>query len=360
MRLRFNMRVPRLFHDTLLARPAFVAPDRAGRPGDFDGATPLGGPDRCPFCAGNEPLTPPEVLRSPAAEPGLPGGGPWRARIVPNRFPFVVTDADAAAAATAAGGGTVARGIHDVVVESPDHVESILAVAPAAWREVWLLCRERMALLAGRDDVAWATLFKNSGAAAGASLEHVHSQLVALDFVPPTILAEIEAARRPTDPFADMIARAEADGRIVAALAGGSGGTEDGLVAIVPPAPRQPFETWILPRAATPHLHAASAGAVVALADLTHGFVDRLERLVPGANYNWWLHQPPFPGRHAAAHAAAAPQRTTSGSTPLPARYRWHLEIVPRINGLAGFELGTGCHVTTLAPEECARLLRAE
>lgn len=347
------MRVPGILHDALLSRPVFAAPDRAGRPGDFgDDTIPLGGRDGCPLCAGNESQTPPEVLRAPPAVPGLPGGGPWRSRIVPNRFPIVhdpLEDAADGRLAAACSFPTPALGNHNVIVESPDHVRSILDVAPAAWREVWLLCRERLAMLAARDDVAWAMIFKNSGPAAGASLEHVHSQLVAIDFVPPTIRAEIEAARRVADPFGAIIAEAEAAGRLVAEVShpAEGGAAADGLVAIVPPAPRQPFETWIIPRSPTPHLHAASAGDVAALADLTRSLVGRLERLVPGANYNWWLHQPPFSGRPAAP--------VTSDDL---ARCRWHVEFVPRIHGLAGFELGTGCHVTTVGPEECARLLR--
>jgi UDPglucose--hexose-1-phosphate uridylyltransferase len=323
------MRVPRLFHDTLLARPAFVAPDRAGRPGDFDGATPLGGPDRCPFCAGNEPLTPPEVLRSPAAEPGLPGGGPWRARIVPNCFP-IVTHAPGMAAATDA--ARTAHGVHDVVVESPQHVRSILDIDPSAWRDAWELMRRRLELLAGRDDLAWAHVFKNSGLRAGASLEHVHSQLVGLDFVPPVVRAELAAAA--AHPFAMLLDRAAAEGRIVAESAG--------LVALVPPAPRQPYETWILPATAAPHFHAAPPEHVTALAALTQSLVARLGRLAPAADYNWWLHQAPF-------------VRAAGGSA---AGWHWHLEILPRIHEFAGFELGTGCHITTLPAAESARQLR--
>jgi hypothetical protein len=82
-----------------------------------------------------------------------------------------------------------AHGVHDVVIEAADHVRSILAVDPAHWRDVWELCRQRLAALADRSDLAWATVFKNSGPRAGASLEHLHSQLIALDFVPPVIEA---------------------------------------------------------------------------------------------------------------------------------------------------------------------------
>ena len=322
---------PRIHHDPLLGRPVVVAPWRAERPDELAG-------DRisCPFCAGHEQLTPPDILR---ADDGTAGG--WRARIVPNRFPIVGTAAPGDASRTLPGAGApapldpapLASGVHDVVIESPAHVASILAIPPDDWRAVWELCHRRLAVLADARTVAWATVFKNSGAAAGASLEHVHSQLVGLDFLPPAVRAELAATATATDPFGAVIAAAAADERIVEEA--------DDLVAVVPPAPRQPFETWILPREPEPFFHETRPGRVAAVAALTQSFVRRLDRLVPQAAYNWWLHQPPF------AHHA-----------PSPPGWHWHLEILPRIHGLAGFELGTGCHVTTVAAREAAARLR--
>jgi UDPglucose--hexose-1-phosphate uridylyltransferase len=229
--------------------------------------------------------------------------------------------------------------VHEVVIESPAHVQSILAIDPAGWRDVWELCRERLATLADESGLAWATVFKNSGGRAGASLEHVHSQLVALDFVPPAIRAELSVAGRSADPFGDLVRSAKTEGRLV---------EEAGdLVAVVPPAPRQPFETWILPRTPEVYFHATTKERVAALALLTQSLIGRLDRLVPQADYNWWLHQPPY-ARAIASHPGVA----------VPAGWHWHLEIMPRINGLAGFELGAGCHITTATPEDSARRLR--
>ena len=226
-----------------------------------------------------------------------------------------------------------AHGVHDVIIESAAHHRTILEVDPESWRDVWELCRRRLAGLADRDDLAWAVVFKNSGPRAGASLEHLHSQLVALDFVPPFMQAELDAAARAADPFGDLVRSARAGGRIVA--------ESGGVVALVPTAPRQPYETWLVPIAPEPSFHACVSAAAVA--DLTRWFVERLERLVPGCQYNWWLHQLPF-GQHAPPHLAD--------------KWRWHIEILPRLSQFAGFELGTGCHITTVSPAESARRLR--
>jgi len=320
---------PQLHHDQLTARTVFVAPARAQRPNELEGAT-----IRCPFCAGNESLTPPALLQTPGSS-----AEPWRARIVPNTFP-IVTDPTIGSPPAARQTATTrpAQGVHEVVIESPAHVRSILAIDPTDWRDVWELCRERLAILADQNadqnGLAWATVFKNSGSRAGASLEHVHSQLVALDFVPPAMQSELAAASRTADPFGDLLRAAHAEDRIVDEIGD--------LVAVVPPAPRQPFETWILPRTAERYFHETRNERVAALAALTQSLIGRLDRLMPGADYNWWLHQLPY--ARAGVH--------------VPARWHWHLEIMPRINGLAGFELGAGCHITTATPQDSARLLR--
>jgi UDPglucose--hexose-1-phosphate uridylyltransferase len=325
---------PRRHHDPLAARTVLVAPRRAERPIELESADHGGGRlAECPFCAGNESLTPPDILRSPDA-----AAVPWQARIIPNRYPLVEdlpTGSVAAEEHAFAAASRPAHGVHDVVIESPAHVRSILDVDAARWRDVWELCRQRLAMLACRDDLVWATIFKNSGPRAGASLEHLHSQLVALDFVPPAIAAELEAAGRAADSFAELVRQAEAEGRIVA--------EEGDLVALVPHAIRQPFETWIVPRAAEAWFHATSPDRVAAVAALTRRFVSQLEAIVPGADYNWWLHQAP----HANCTKAM-----------LPDGWRWHLEILPRLASFAGFELGTGCHISVATPAESASLLR--
>jgi len=322
-------RDPRLHIDPVSGRVIFVAPDRADRPIDQPGSTASGTVETCPFCAGNEHLTPPDVARAADAS------GSWRARIVPNRYP-VVHDLPQASrsASTQPGGDRAAHGIHEVVIESPRHERSILAIDPGSWEIVWRLCRERLVALSSRPDLAWATIFKNSGPAAGASLEHVHSQLVAIDFVPAAIRAELAHAEVVPDAFEAVVREAEAGGRVVE--------SSGNLVALCPPAPRQPFETWIVPRHDAESFTSASDDDVAAVAFLTRSLIGRLGRIVPGADYNWWLHQAPFD--HAANGMAAG-------------GYRWHVEIMPRLAQLAGFELGAGCHITTLSPEESARRL---
>jgi len=319
---------PHRHHEPLALRTVFVAPQRAERPTQAGGT---GLTADCPFCAGHEARTPPTVLQCPA-DPTHP----WHVRLVPNQFPVVSEAAPATAPGDLAGLRQPAHGVHEVLVESPTHERSILAIDADHWRDAWWVCRNRLAALAGRPDLAWAFVFKNSGPAAGASLEHVHSQLVALDFLPPLVAGKIAIAGCSSDPFGTLIRQAEAEQRIVA--------EQGDLVALVPHAPRQPFETVILPRTACRHFHAADDAAVAALAALTRRIIARLNRIAPRADYNWWLHQAPFAS--VGAHAPGVEQ------------WHWHLEILPRLAEFAGFELATGCHITTMSPTESARRLR--
>lgn len=330
-------RHPIVHHDAGTGRAVFVAPGRDERPDDAALAAAHGGSAAawCPFCAGNESRTPPDILRAPAE------GAAWQARIVPNRYPFV--GAPVANGPQPPDQEAVSRqpahGAHDVVIESPRHDTSVASIDAAGWRAAWGLVQRRLADLAGRGDLAWGTVFKNSGTLAGASLEHVHSQIVAVDFLPPAVRAEYRAAARgpSTDPFADLLGEARASGRIVHEA--------DGLVALVPPAPRQPGETWIVPAAREAFFHAAASDRAIAVADLTRDLVARLERMLGRADYNWWLHE---------AAWATADERATAALE----RWHWHLEILPRVTHLAGFELATGCHITAVPAVEAAARLR--
>ncbi len=324
-------RDPLLCRDPLSPTTVFLAPRRNERPielADPRDAATAHEPDRaCPFCRGNEQLAPPDVLR-------LPAGDSWHARVVPNRYP-IVSEPDGAALGTLGKGAALptrpARGIHEVLIESPQHDTRVEQIAPQTWGTAWQAAWQRLATLARIPQLRWAMLFKNAGPQAGASLAHVHSQLVGLEFLPQVI--EEKTARLHDEPplHSRVIADAEDDGRLWA--------EEGGLVAFVPVAARQPFETCIMPRAAEPHFHSTPLESVAAIASLTHRYAQRLSELTDGADYNWWLHQAGFhEGR-------------------LAAGWHWHLEIMPRLTQLAGFELGSGCHICTMPPPHAATLL---
>lgn len=158
-----------------------VAPARSARPDDSGGSAGRA----CPFCAGNEDLTPPERMRVPSGVPD------WRIRVVPNKYAIV----GAIEASASAGDRPAfpATGDHEVVVESPRHDWDLRYADPDQATEILSAVRRRCRVLGAQRPAVIA--FRNYGKAAGASLSHPHSQIVALDRVPPALEARWRRAR---------------------------------------------------------------------------------------------------------------------------------------------------------------------
>lgn len=321
---------PEFRRDPVLPRWTILAPRRAARPHDV-----ADGPARpCPFCAGHENDTPPALLERRL--PDAPPDEPWSVRCVPNRFPVVEPACEFSPTAFAAQGCAPAAGLHHVVVESPRHETRFAALSPPQVRLLLDVYRTLLREAAGDPQWATAMVFKNVGAAAGASLTHVHSQFLALPFVPPAWEQEqralaADAASCATPYFARLVEEELRSGaRLVAQT--------PRLVAFCPFASRVPLETWIVPRTPAPYFHLASEALLDELAPLWHGLLTRLEALAPNPAYNvvW----------------CDAPLRTAATGSC------WRIEILPRLAQPAGLEWSTQCFANSVAPEAAARLLR--
>jgi len=207
----------------------------------------------------------------------------------------------------------------------------------SALTEVLLAWRARLADLGNDERFRSVLVFKNHGAEAGATLDHPHSQLIATPVVPLVVADELHQSRAYHDYrerclFCDIIRQeTETRLRIVA--------ERERVVAFAPFAARVPFETWVLPR---PHGAAFEHIADDVLHDLAHVLgtvLAKLDRALQDPPYNLMLHSAPF----------------SVGESPA---YHWHFELVPKLVGLAGFELGSGFHINPLPPEDAARVLR--
>jgi UDPglucose--hexose-1-phosphate uridylyltransferase len=329
--------------DPLSRRWVIVGSDRGARPNEFIEEPVRRQPVPCPFCFGHESETPPAVSEYPA------GSGPsWLVRVVPNKFPAVTTDeaicpqclplGNVGPTAGPHAGDIPGFGRHEVIIESPRHVASLAELTPAEAEQVFYAYRDRILKLKAQGQYRYVQIFKNVGPAAGASLEHVHSQLVALPGVPEVIAQELASCRdyfaqqgRPL--LADLVEQELAVGeRLVAA-------TEQ-FVALCPRAGRFPYETWLLPRRPQPSFEATQVGELGELSRLMQDLIGRIERTGGCAAYNYVLHSQPF-------------------DTPADDHYHWHIEIIPRLTKVAGFEWGTGCFINPLPPEAAAAHLRA-
>jgi UDPglucose--hexose-1-phosphate uridylyltransferase len=198
--------------------------------------------------------------------------------------------------------------------------------------------RERMLDLKRDFRLRYILVFKNHGAAAGATLAHPHSQLIALPIVPDFVRDEIDGARRhyavkERCVFCDIVHDEIRDGRRLIE-------ENADVVALAPYAPRFAFETWILPKRHGSRFEEAERGEYQSLARLLKSVLRRLDRALETPPYNLIIHTSPF-------------------SEDVSDIYHWHLEIMPKLTRVAGFEWGTGFYINPTSPEEAARVLRA-
>jgi len=237
--------MPELRKDPTTGRWVIMETERVRRPGDFSQPRPVrrGGP--CAFCQGHERETPPEILsyRLPPGAANTPG---WRVRVVPNKFPALRIEGAAERRGEDMYDVMTGIGAHEVIVECPEHDQTLAAMPLEAVQDVLRAYRDRIVDLKRDQRLRSAVVFKNHGAAAGGNLEHPHSQLIATPFVPLALGAELQNARAYHDYrerclFCDMLRQEIRTGtRLVA--------ESERVIAFAPFASRFPFETWLLPR----------------------------------------------------------------------------------------------------------------
>jgi UDPglucose--hexose-1-phosphate uridylyltransferase len=322
--------------DPLSDHWVIIAPNRAERPEQFEVGTGMRSPGRCPFCRGHEEDTP-EQTAAYSGSGKLIAQGDWQVRVIPNKYPAVENVRDELPAKRGFFETRHGIGVHEVIIECPDHVTAFSRLD--AWQValVFLAYRDRLAYWRGDPRLAYAQIFKNSGAAAGASLEHAHSQMIATPVVPTQLETELQRSadyfhRHGCCVFCDMLDRELAERtRVVAET--------ERFVAFCPFASQFPYETWILPRQHSSHFEFTEDGKLVELASITRNVVRRMEDLLNDPGFNYLIHTAPF------------------GSTHLR-HYHWHVEIFPRVSRTAGFEWGAGDYINMVTPERAAGMLR--
>lgn len=328
--------MPELRKDPVTGRWVIIATDRAKRPTDFVRQSVVAkGGGVCPFCPGNESKTPPEILAY--RQNGGANGPGWTLRVIPNKFPALRVEGQL----DRQGEGLYDRmngiGAHEVLIETPEHRISLAELPEKNVHDLFWAFRDRILDLKKDRRLQFIMLFKNHGEAAGASLEHTHSQLIALPVVPKRVQEEIDGSRRYFEYrerciFCDMLRQElETGTRVVLET--------DGVIAIEPFAPRFPFETWIIPREHRSHFEDCDTMTVQKLAAVTGAVIGKLEKVLECPPYNFVIHTSPI-----------QEARTEY--------YHWHLEIIPKLTKVAGFEWGTGFYLNPTPPEESARFLR--
>ncbi len=329
--------MPELRRDPIVGRWVIISTERAQRPTDFrQGLPPLAAQPLCPLCRGNEAQTPPEILayRSNGGAPNTPG---WSLRVVPNKFPALQIEGDVAREGIGLYDRMNGVGAHEVIIESPEHKASLAGLSEKHLEDVFWAYRDRILDLRKDSRLRYILIFKNHGAAAGATLEHTHSQLIALPIVPTNVLNEIAGCREHYKEkerciYCDIIHQEIADrSRVV--------GENAEFLSIAPYAPRFPFEVWVLPKKHTSYFEESQKFQFEALARIFSDTLRRLDRALGSPPYNFILH--------------TSPLHEKTGEF-----YHWHIEVMPKLAQVAGFEWGTGFYINPVPPEEAAAFLR--
>jgi UDPglucose--hexose-1-phosphate uridylyltransferase len=256
---------------------------------------------------------------------------------VPNKYPALSGDGELMASSVGVYDTMSDVGAHEVFIESPRHVLSLAELPAKAVDEVVLAYRERMLARKQDERLECALIFKNVGESAGASLEHSHSQMICMPVVPKRVGEEMDRCiefyrERGRCLLCEIVEQEiEQAERVVI--------DAEHFAVIAPYASRSPFEMWIVPKEHITHFENTPPELLAAFAPVLHEALSRLDVALNEPPYNYVIHTTPF-------------------TMPEVAHYHWHMEVIPRVTHVAGFEWGTGFYINPVMPQQAAQYLR--
>jgi UDPglucose--hexose-1-phosphate uridylyltransferase len=346
--IRLNPIVPS--ESVLVATARSLRPKKAEEPVPRDTRRHV---ETCPFCTGNEHMTPPQIATVPAE-------GPWAIRIVENLYPVLGDDCLNPNLTFGLQQTIDGYGRHEVVIDNAAHGIAIHEMSETHLALLFGTYRERMdQLYRSNSRLKYVLVFKNFGPAAGASIAHTHSQIIATPVIPENVQAEVTHSRDFHQKhhrciFCSLIDEAltfeatiydRESGEIRRKIGVGQYVIERGkkFIAIKPFASRYEWEVHILPLQHQSDFLRIQKDDLEDLARVMRRAMARLDAVLGGAQYNYFLHSLPH----------------DVNCEDCDASYHWHIEITPRTSIPTGFELGSGFFVNTVAPETAAEKLRA-
>lgn len=330
--------MPELRKDPVIGRWVIIATERSLRPNDYviekeDNVNDL---SKCPFEEGNEFMTPPEILsyRDPNTNKNEKG---WWIRVIPNKYPALRIEGELDKRGVGMYDMMNGIGAHEIVIETPNHFEEMSDMQESHIEEIIWAWRDRVVDLKKDKRFKYILIFKNKGSQAGASLKHPHSQIIVLPIVPIRVFQELDGSRdyynfKDRCVFCDIIQQEiEEKDRLVE--------ENHEFISIVPFAPRFPFELWILPKKHSSDFIDVSKSDVVSLSKVLKKSLLRLKKVLNDPPFNLIIHTSPLDKYNLDY-------------------YHWHIEIMPRLTKVAGFEWGTGFYINPTRPEDCAKYLK--
>ncbi len=291
---------------------------------------------QCPFCPGNESMTPPEIMAL-GRKAGSKAPSSWLVRVIPNKFPALRIEENTELISNGVYSKVGGFGAHEVIIENPDHDKTIPDLPEEHVMLLLQAFRDRCLDLRKDARFKYILLFKNYGASAGASLEHPHSQLIGLPIVPSRVVGEIVESGRYYEMhkrclFCDMLIQEDKERRLTVY-------ENEGFKALTPFASRFPFETWILPKSHQSTFDCLADADLRTLARLFKLTLAKIKNALNDPSYNFMIHTAPLFEKDLKS-------------------YHWHIEIIPNLTRVAGFELGSGFYVNPTSPELAAETLK--
>ncbi len=322
-----------------------IATERGRRPRDFLVEPEPAEITSCPFCYGNEDKTPGEVYA--VRHSGGTNTAGWKVRVIPNRFPVLRIEGELNSRAYGIYDVMNGIGAHEVIIETPDHNRGLAELSPAEITEVLKAYRSRFLDLRRDVRFRYMVLFKNHGQRAGATLSHSHSQLIAVPLIPPAAATELRVCRehyanKERCLFCDLLDfELQSGDRIVREFGN--------YVVMTPYASCFPFELRLYPKRHSHDFALSTDGELAELAVALKDMLARLKSVLKDPPYNFILHTAPPPQPR-----LGKPEFWSS----IEYDYHWHIELVPRLTPIAGFEWGTGFYINPTSPEDAATFLR--
>ncbi len=328
--------MPELRKDPIIGRWVIISTERAKRPTDLIMHKTKSYGGFCPLCPGNEDKTPSEVFafRDPDSPPNSKN---WKLRVVPNKFPALVLQGETDLQQEGMYCSMNGIGVHEVIVETPDHSATASSLSVDDFELILSAYRHRLIHLKEDPRFKYISIFKNYGDVAGASLEHPHSQVIVLPVVPKRSLEEIDGSKAYFEKnrrciYCDIIQKElENTDRVVM--------ENSSFLAFEPYASRFPFETCILPKNHMSSFENTPEETFRDMAEILSRVLKKQNEALESPPYNYMLHTSPI-------------------DLADNEYYHWHLEIIPRLTKVAGFEWGSGFYINPTPPEQAAQYLR--
>ncbi len=316
--------------DPIIGRWVIIAPERGIQSLTIEtNKDEIQDKSSCPFCKENEKKTPREIFSIKSST-----SNNWNVRVIPNRFPALRVEGTLDRQGSGLYDKLNGIGAHEIIIETPDHESDIIDKDLNHIKDIFITYKRRILDLKNDHRIKYVMIFKNHNIDNGTSVNHSHSQLIATPVIPKRVSEELKGAKKYYDYkerciFCDIVYQELKENKRIVA-------EEENFIAIEPFAARFPFETWIIPKNHSSNFENCLDENLHHLAILFKAVMQKINKALNNPAYHYLIHSSPL-GMENIEH------------------YHWHIEIIPKLQNVAGFEWGTGFYINPTSPEEAAK-----